>query len=144
MVLAGTSGLLQAFLAGWRALDLGQAGGAGSWDSVTPAPPMCFLRSPVAAVAREALLSFLRLLLPVSHQLDLLAGHRARSQPTGGCKCHRSSSCSFPMLFFPEETLVYKVQNLQWMADFSGNITLTWTRPKKMPVGSCVYSIYYR
>ncbi|KAJ6653954.1 hypothetical protein lerEdw1_007586 [Lerista edwardsae] len=43
-----------------------------------------------------------------------------------------------------DETLVYKVQNLQWMADFSGTVTLTWTRPKKMPVGSCVYSIYYR
>ncbi|XP_077161267.1 sortilin-related receptor isoform X2 [Paroedura picta] len=43
-----------------------------------------------------------------------------------------------------DDTLVYKVQNLQWAADFSGDITLTWTRPKKMPVGSCVYNIHYR
>ncbi|KAL8173660.1 UNVERIFIED_CONTAM: Sortilin- receptor, partial [Gekko kuhli] len=43
-----------------------------------------------------------------------------------------------------DDTLVYKVQNLQWTADFSGDITLTWTRPKKMPVGSCVYNIHYR
>ncbi|XP_038610031.1 sortilin-related receptor isoform X2 [Tachyglossus aculeatus] len=42
-----------------------------------------------------------------------------------------------------EETVVYKVQNLQWSADFSGSITLTWTRPKKMPT-SCVYNVYYR
>ncbi|KAJ7304991.1 hypothetical protein JRQ81_010733 [Phrynocephalus forsythii] len=43
-----------------------------------------------------------------------------------------------------DENLVYKVQNLQWTADFSGNITLTWTRPKKMPLASCVYTIHYR
>ncbi|XP_043847881.1 sortilin-related receptor [Dromiciops gliroides] len=43
-----------------------------------------------------------------------------------------------------EETTVYKVQNLQWTADFSGDVTLTWTRPKKMPAASCVYNIYYR
>nr|XP_034995004.1 sortilin-related receptor isoform X2 [Zootoca vivipara] len=43
-----------------------------------------------------------------------------------------------------DDTLVYKVQNLQWTADFSGNITLTWTRPKKMPLASCVYNIHYR
>ncbi|XP_042329909.1 sortilin-related receptor-like [Sceloporus undulatus] len=43
-----------------------------------------------------------------------------------------------------DETLVYKVQNLQWTADFSGNVTLTWTRPKKMPPASCVYTIHYR
>ncbi|KAM9036200.1 sortilin-related receptor [Sarcophilus harrisii] len=43
-----------------------------------------------------------------------------------------------------EETTVYKVQNLQWTADFSGDVTLTWTRPKKMPAASCVYNVYYR
>uniref|UniRef100_A0A8C9JTB2 Sortilin related receptor 1 n=1 Tax=Panthera tigris altaica TaxID=74533 RepID=A0A8C9JTB2_PANTA len=32
-----------------------------------------------------------------------------------------------------DELTVYKVQNLQWTADFSGNVTLTWIRPKKMP-----------
>ncbi|XP_070808754.1 LOW QUALITY PROTEIN: sortilin-related receptor [Pituophis catenifer annectens] len=43
-----------------------------------------------------------------------------------------------------DETLVYKVQNLQWTADFLGNITLSWAQPKKMPLASCVYNIYYR
>ncbi|XP_072283121.1 sortilin-related receptor [Pyxicephalus adspersus] len=43
-----------------------------------------------------------------------------------------------------DDSIVYKVQNLQWTADFSGNITLTWTRPKKMPLTSCVYFVYYR
>ncbi|XP_004389058.1 sortilin-related receptor isoform X1 [Trichechus manatus latirostris] len=42
-----------------------------------------------------------------------------------------------------DELTVYKVQNLQWTADFSGDVTLTWMRPKKMP-SSCVYNIYYR
>lgn len=40
--------------------------------------------------------------------------------------------------------MVYKVQNLQWTADFSGEVTLTWTRPKKMPSAVCVYNVYYR
>ncbi|XP_053307342.1 sortilin-related receptor isoform X2 [Spea bombifrons] len=39
---------------------------------------------------------------------------------------------------------VFKVQNLQWSADFNGNITLTWTRPKKMPLSSCIFNVYYR
>ncbi|KAM9299149.1 sortilin-related receptor [Gastrophryne carolinensis] len=43
-----------------------------------------------------------------------------------------------------DDSVVYKVQNLQGTPDFSGNITLTWTRPKKMPTSSCVYIIYYR
>ncbi|XP_075460478.1 sortilin-related receptor isoform X2 [Ascaphus truei] len=43
-----------------------------------------------------------------------------------------------------DDTVVYKVQNLQWIADFSGNITLTWVRPKKMPLSSCIYNVYYR
>ncbi|XP_036268500.1 sortilin-related receptor isoform X1 [Pipistrellus kuhlii] len=43
-----------------------------------------------------------------------------------------------------DELTVYKVQNLQWTADFSGDVTLTWTRPKKMPSASCVYNVYYR
>uniref|UniRef100_A0A6I8STB6 Sortilin-related receptor n=1 Tax=Xenopus tropicalis TaxID=8364 RepID=A0A6I8STB6_XENTR len=43
-----------------------------------------------------------------------------------------------------DDTIVQKVQNLQWTADFTGNITLMWTRPKKMPQSSCVYNIYYR
>ncbi|KAM8927924.1 sortilin-related receptor [Pelodytes ibericus] len=43
-----------------------------------------------------------------------------------------------------DDTIVHKVQNLQWTADFNGNITLTWTRPKKMPVSSCIYNVYYR
>ncbi|XP_013929765.1 PREDICTED: sortilin-related receptor, partial [Thamnophis sirtalis] len=43
-----------------------------------------------------------------------------------------------------DDTLVYKVQNLQWTADFLGNITLSWAQPKKMPLTSCVYNIYYR
>ncbi|XP_069470420.1 sortilin-related receptor isoform X2 [Ambystoma mexicanum] len=43
-----------------------------------------------------------------------------------------------------EDTVFYKVQNLQWTADFSGNITLSWTRPKKIPLASCVYLVYYR
>ncbi|XP_059532749.1 sortilin-related receptor [Myotis daubentonii] len=43
-----------------------------------------------------------------------------------------------------DEQTVYKVQHLQWTADFSGDITLTWMRPKKMPSASCVYNVYYR
>lgn len=43
-----------------------------------------------------------------------------------------------------DELTVYKVQNLQWSADFSGDVTLTWMRPKKMPLASCVYNVYYR
>ncbi|OWK17993.1 SORL1, partial [Cervus elaphus hippelaphus] len=43
-----------------------------------------------------------------------------------------------------EELNVYKIQNLQWTADFSGDVTLTWIRPKKMPSASCVYNVYYR
>lgn len=54
--------------------------------------------------------------------------------------CELSSLCSFS----PDELTVYKVQNLQWTADFSGDVTLTWTRPKKMPSASCVYNVYYR
>lgn len=44
----------------------------------------------------------------------------------------------------PDELTVYKVQNLQWTADFSGDVTLTWMRPKKMPSATCVYNVYYR
>nr|KAF6404156.1 sortilin related receptor 1 [Molossus molossus] len=43
-----------------------------------------------------------------------------------------------------DELTVYKVQNLQWTADFSGDVTVTWMRPKKMPSASCVYNVYYR
>uniref|UniRef100_A0A8C2T8I6 Fibronectin type-III domain-containing protein n=1 Tax=Coturnix japonica TaxID=93934 RepID=A0A8C2T8I6_COTJA len=43
-----------------------------------------------------------------------------------------------------DDTIVYKVQNLQWTADFSGAITLTWARPKRMSSTSCVYNVYYR
>ncbi|KAM5310926.1 sortilin-related receptor isoform 1-T6 [Glossophaga mutica] len=43
-----------------------------------------------------------------------------------------------------DELTVYKVQNLQWTADFSGDVTLTWMRPKKMPAASCVYNVHYR
>uniref|UniRef100_A0A8B9H7G1 Sortilin-related receptor, L(DLR class) A repeats containing n=1 Tax=Astyanax mexicanus TaxID=7994 RepID=A0A8B9H7G1_ASTMX len=42
------------------------------------------------------------------------------------------------------DSLVYKVQNLQWSADFSGAITLTWSRPKNMPPSTCSFIIYYR
>lgn len=56
----------------------------------------------------------------------------------------------FPCSKFPfptlcsDDTIVYKVQNLQWTADFSGDVTLTWARPKRMSSTSCVYNIYYR
>ncbi|KAK6296810.1 hypothetical protein J4Q44_G00329520 [Coregonus suidteri] len=42
------------------------------------------------------------------------------------------------------DSLVYKIQNLQWTADFSGAITLTWSRPKNLPLASCYFLIYYR
>ncbi|KAM6959084.1 sortilin-related receptor [Aplochiton taeniatus] len=42
------------------------------------------------------------------------------------------------------ESLVYKIQNLKWTADFSGAVTLTWSRPKNLPLGSCYFLIYYR
>lgn len=44
----------------------------------------------------------------------------------------------------PVDTLVYKVQNMQWTADFSGAITLTWTSSKRMPPENCDFIIYYR
>uniref|UniRef100_A0A667YBH8 Sortilin related receptor 1 n=1 Tax=Myripristis murdjan TaxID=586833 RepID=A0A667YBH8_9TELE len=42
------------------------------------------------------------------------------------------------------DTLAYKVQNLQWTPDVSGSITLTWSRPKNLPLDSCYFLIYYR
>ncbi|XP_051965527.1 sortilin-related receptor-like [Xyrauchen texanus] len=42
------------------------------------------------------------------------------------------------------DSLVYKIQNLQWSANFSGAVTLTWSRPKNMPATSCSFIIYYR
>uniref|UniRef100_A0A672I0N3 Sortilin-related receptor n=1 Tax=Salarias fasciatus TaxID=181472 RepID=A0A672I0N3_SALFA len=42
------------------------------------------------------------------------------------------------------DTLAYKVQNLQWTPDFSGALTLTWSRPKNLPLDSCYFLIYYR
>lgn len=53
------------------------------------------------------------------------------------------SKLPFPTLC-SDDTIVYKVQNLQWSADFSGDVTLTWARPKRMSSTSCVYNIYYR
>ncbi|XP_034404958.1 sortilin-related receptor [Cyclopterus lumpus] len=43
-----------------------------------------------------------------------------------------------------QDTLAYKVQNLQWTPDFFGAITLTWSRPKNLPLDSCYFLIYYR
>ncbi|XP_056330271.1 sortilin-related receptor isoform X2 [Danio aesculapii] len=43
-----------------------------------------------------------------------------------------------------DEQQVYKVQNLQWTANFSGAVKLTWTRPKNMPTSSCSFVIYFR
>ncbi|KAG7237028.1 hypothetical protein INR49_032873 [Caranx melampygus] len=42
------------------------------------------------------------------------------------------------------DTLAYKVQNLQWTPDILGAITLTWSRPKNLPVDSCYFLVYYR
>ncbi|KAI2656216.1 Sortilin-related receptor [Labeo rohita] len=42
------------------------------------------------------------------------------------------------------DLLVYKIQNLQWSANFSGAVTLTWTRPKNMPTSTCSFVIYFR
>ncbi|XP_036379298.1 sortilin-related receptor-like [Megalops cyprinoides] len=42
------------------------------------------------------------------------------------------------------DSRVYKVQNLQWSSDFSGAVTLTWSRPKNLPLSSCSYIVYYR
>ncbi|XP_067102176.1 sortilin-related receptor isoform X3 [Osmerus mordax] len=42
------------------------------------------------------------------------------------------------------DSLVYKIQNLQWTADFSGDVTLTWSRPKNLPPASCYFLIYFR
>ncbi|KAG2470136.1 SORL protein, partial [Polypterus senegalus] len=39
-------------------------------------------------------------------------------------------------------SIVLKVQNLRWTADFSGNVTLMWTKPKNM--STCTYVVYYR
>ncbi|KAK1153494.1 sortilin-related receptor [Acipenser oxyrinchus oxyrinchus] len=40
--------------------------------------------------------------------------------------------------------LVYKVQNLKWTADFSGNVSLTWSHPKNLPLSTCTYVVHYR
>ncbi|XP_069038470.1 sortilin-related receptor [Lepisosteus oculatus] len=42
------------------------------------------------------------------------------------------------------DSLAYKVQNLRWTADFSGTVTLTWSRPKNLPLNSCTFVVYYR
>ncbi|KAG5836889.1 hypothetical protein ANANG_G00233470 [Anguilla anguilla] len=42
------------------------------------------------------------------------------------------------------DTLVYKIQNLHWSSDFSGAVTLTWSRPKNLPLSSCYFLVYYR
>ncbi|XP_073673926.1 sortilin-related receptor [Garra rufa] len=42
------------------------------------------------------------------------------------------------------DLLVYKIQNLQWSANFSGAVTLTWSRPKNMPASTCSFVIYFR
>ncbi|XP_013882871.1 sortilin-related receptor [Austrofundulus limnaeus] len=42
------------------------------------------------------------------------------------------------------DSLAYKVQNLQWTPDFLGAVTLTWSRPKNLPLNSCYFLIYYR
>ncbi|XDV32386.1 hypothetical protein PO909_003231 [Leuciscus waleckii] len=42
------------------------------------------------------------------------------------------------------DMLVYKIQNLQWSANFSGAVMLTWSRPKNMPTTSCSFIIYFR
>ncbi|XP_052472847.1 sortilin-related receptor [Carassius gibelio] len=39
---------------------------------------------------------------------------------------------------------VYKIQNLQWSVNFSGAVTLTWSRPKNMSASSCSFVINYR
>uniref|UniRef100_A0A3P8V3B2 Sortilin-related receptor n=1 Tax=Cynoglossus semilaevis TaxID=244447 RepID=A0A3P8V3B2_CYNSE len=42
------------------------------------------------------------------------------------------------------DALVYKVQNLQWTPDVQGAVTLTWSRPKNLPLDSCYFLVYYR
>ncbi|KAJ8401703.1 hypothetical protein AAFF_G00376740 [Aldrovandia affinis] len=42
------------------------------------------------------------------------------------------------------DSRVFKIQNLQWSPDFSGAVTLTWSRPKNLPPSSCSYLVYYR
>lgn len=42
------------------------------------------------------------------------------------------------------ENQAYKVQNLQWTPDFLGAVTLTWSRPKNLPLDSCNFLISYR
>uniref|UniRef100_A0A8C2JVI8 Sortilin-related receptor, L(DLR class) A repeats containing n=1 Tax=Cyprinus carpio TaxID=7962 RepID=A0A8C2JVI8_CYPCA len=42
------------------------------------------------------------------------------------------------------DLLVYKIQNLQWSANFSGAVMLTWSRPKNMPTSTCSFFIYFR
>uniref|UniRef100_A0A3Q2DBT9 Fibronectin type-III domain-containing protein n=1 Tax=Cyprinodon variegatus TaxID=28743 RepID=A0A3Q2DBT9_CYPVA len=42
------------------------------------------------------------------------------------------------------DTRAYKVQNLQWTPDFSGAVTVTWSRPKNLPLNSCYFLVYYR
>ncbi|XP_076146177.1 sortilin-related receptor [Alosa pseudoharengus] len=43
-----------------------------------------------------------------------------------------------------DESLAYKIRNLQWTPNLSGAITLTWSRPKNMPLASCSFQVYYR
>uniref|UniRef100_A0A674CLN2 Sortilin-related receptor, L(DLR class) A repeats containing n=1 Tax=Salmo trutta TaxID=8032 RepID=A0A674CLN2_SALTR len=61
-----------------------------------------------------------------------------------GEKCDGFMDCSDHSDEDNSDSLVYKIQNLRWTADFSGAITLTWSRPKNLPLASCYFLIYYR
>uniref|UniRef100_A0A8C8H4J4 Fibronectin type-III domain-containing protein n=1 Tax=Oncorhynchus tshawytscha TaxID=74940 RepID=A0A8C8H4J4_ONCTS len=61
-----------------------------------------------------------------------------------GEKCDGFMDCSDHSDEDNSDSLVYKIQNLRWTADFSGAITLTWSRPKNLPLTSCYFLIYFR
>ncbi|KAG9348558.1 hypothetical protein JZ751_002294 [Albula glossodonta] len=67
--------------------------------------------------------------------------------PPGHCN-KGQFPCQHPPACIPDwqrsDTLVYKIQNLHWSSDFSGAVTLTWSRPKNLPLSSCYFLVYYR
>ncbi|CAB1348795.1 unnamed protein product, partial [Coregonus sp. 'balchen'] len=79
------------------------------------------------------------------HQHCLDGSDEAHCPTRGPLTCVNGTRCADgEACVLDADSLVYKIQNLQWTADFSGAITLTWSRPKNLPLASCYFLIYYR
>lgn len=76
-----------------------------------------------------------------SDEDNCTGGSRGTRRPLLGARGIRLTSLSPPP---PAEMQTYKVQNLQWTPDFHGAVTLTWSRPKNLPLSSCSFLVNYR